>query len=426
MSRSYSTFIAMRYLRSKRKEVFISIITIISVLGVAVSVIVLNMTMSVMTGFETMLQTKLIDANAHITVRGYGGNVRNFVELIEQVKHVPGVKSAYPFINSQAMLTSSTGGARGLIIRGISNDPAAREKLKSVIKNDSVIEKLFAPASLEIIRPDGDPDTVLLPPLVVGQALSDALYLTQQNPVTLFSPDMRSSPQGLVPKLRRFGVVGNYKSGLIEYESGLAYLSLQDAQSFFGLGDAVSGVEVNVTNLFEAPKIAAAIATALETSQERLDVTDWTRQNQPLFEAIKLEKKVYFFVLLLLILIASFSIISTLVMLVMEKGKDIAILKTMGATDRGIQRIFLLQGATIGGAGVLLGTILGWFGCVLLKRYGFPLDEKVFSTSVAPVEMQLSNFVLVAISGFVITALAGIYPARRAARLRPADALRFE
>ena len=425
MARKFETFLALRYLRSQRKEVVISIITVISVLGVAVSVIVLDMVLAIMTGFEEELQAKLLDASAHIVVRKLGGDLDNADEVVAKALQVEGVVSAFPFTLSQALISNESG-ARGVLIRGVADDKAPREKLGKLLGDQSAVEVLFNPPTIHVERPDGDVNEVRLPPLVVGRALQDKLGLLPGNAVTLMSPEMSSSPQGLVPRMKRFLVIDTYTSGLVDYESGLAYTAIADAQKFFNLGNRVSGIEVSVTDLMQAKAIAQKIITALGGPDSPYIATDWTEPNKALWDAIHLEKRVYFIVLLLLILIASSSIVSTLVMVVMEKAKDIAILKTMGASDDKILRVFILQGALIGVSGIILGTILGFLGCLALREYGFPLNESVFSMKTVPVHMQWQNFVAVAAAAFIITVAAGIYPARRAARLRPADALRFE
>lgn len=425
MSSRFEPFVAFRYLRSKRKEVFISIITVISVLGVAVSVLVLDIVLSVMTGFEEELQSKLIDAGAHVTIRRFGGDIENPEEVMSTVKGVPTVTGVTPFTYNQVLLSSPIG-SRGLLIRGITNDEANREKIGKLLLRPPDFDRLFTPQYHDIQRPDGEPDSVRLPPLIVGQALRDRLSVFPGNPVTLISPELGNSPQGLVPKVRRFLVVGTYHSGLMEYEAGLAYTSIEEAQRFFSLGKSVSGIDVTIEDMFKAGAVGEEIIRRLGGPESQLYATDWTEPNKPLWDAMKLEKRVYFIVLLLLILIASVSIVNTLVMVVMEKSRDIAIMKSMGARDRSILFIFVLQGAIIGFLGVVLGTGLGYLGCIALREYGFPLDAAVFSVDTVPVRMELENFVVVAISAFAITLLAGIYPAMRASRLRPAEVLRFE
>lgn len=425
MASRFEPFVALRYLRSKRKEVFISIITVISVLGVAVSVMVLDIVLAVMTGFEAELQSKLIDANAHLIFREIGGDMEDWEELVSVIEKDPDVVTVVPFTFSQAMI-STKGGARGVIIRGVPNRGDARGKLARLLPSERETQRLFTPATTPVERPDGTIDEVVLPPLIVGAAFRDQFGVKEGSTVTVLTPQVTSSPQGLIPRLKRFLVVGTYASGLIEYEKGLAYTSLADAQRFFGLGSKVTGIEVDVTDLMRARKIGERIMRSLGPRAAGIVMTDWTEPNKPLWDAIRLEKRVYFIVLLLLVLVASFSIVSTLVMVVMEKSRDIAILKSMGAADSTVRNIFMLQGSIIGAAGIVLGTILGIAGCFALRRYGFKLDESVFSLKEVPVHMIPANFVTVAVAAFVITVIAGVYPARRAAKLRPADVLRYE
>jgi len=425
MALRFERFIALRYLRSKRKEVFISIITVISVIGVAVSVMVLDIVLAVMTGFEEELQSKLIDAGAHITIRRYGGDIDEYSEILKKIMGVDQVVSATPFTYNQALI-STPSGARGLLIRGVANEPGAREKMSKLLHNDSPLERLFTPQLLDIERPDGESDQVRLPPLIVGKALRDRMSVFVDSPVTVISPELGNSPQGLVPKVKRFLVVGVYSSGLLEYEAGLAYTSLEEAQRFFTLGQSVSGIDVSVRDMYQAKIVGERIIEALGGAASQLYATDWTEPNKPLWDAMKLEKHLYFIVLLLLILVASVSIVNTLVMVVMEKSRDIAILKSMGASDRSVLLVFVFQGAVIGVAGIVLGTLLGYLGCIGLREFGFPLNPAVFSVDQVPVRMIPANFVVVAISAFCITLSAGLYPAFRAARLRPAEVLRFE
>ena len=420
-----SSFIALRYLQSKRKEVFISIITIISILGVAISVLVLNVTLAVMTGFETELKIKLLDANAHIFVRRYGGMIADWPQVVERLKTIKEIETVQPYTYSQALITGN-GGAQGLIIRGVADLPGAQARMDKILQKEGGTQILFAPTELEITRPDGTRDQVALPPLIIGETLRARLALELQEPVTIMSPNFSATPQGLTPKSRRFLVVDTYHSGLAEYESGVAYTSLVEAQRFFNLGQQVTGIELTVRDMFNAKQAAREVAAALGGPESPYVVTDWTEQHKALWEAIELEKRVYFIVLLLLILVASFSIVSTLVMMVMEKSKDIAILKALGASNVFIARVFLLQGVIIGVVGAILGTILGYLGCIALREYGFPINPAVFSLDKVPVYIERSNFTAVAIAAFVITSLAGIYPARRASKLSPAEILRYE
>jgi lipoprotein-releasing system permease protein len=420
----FEPWIALRYLQSRRKEVFISVITVISILGVAVSVMVLNIVLAVMTGFEGELKSKLIDTSSHIVVRQYGGEMARWKDVQREVLSLPEVLSAEPYSYNQGML-SHEGSAHGLLVEGITNSQAQVEKLQKNIVSGS-IAGLFTTGSLDFVRPDGTNDTVLLPTVVVGKALANRYGLRVGVPITILAPQFSAAPQGLLPKLRRFLIVGIYSSGLVEYESGLAFTSLPVAQSFFGKGENVTGLEVMVKDLEQTKAVGNKIVAKLEALGGAFETSDWAARNKPLYDALNLEKRVYFIVLLLLILIASFSIVSTLVMVVMEKSRDIAMLKTLGASNGSIRNIFLFQGSVIGAAGTVLGTVLGLLGCFSLDQYGWELDESVFALTKVPVYLVPVNFVVVGTASFVITTLAGIYPAMRAAKLRVADALRFE
>ncbi|MDR2338227.1 MAG: ABC transporter permease [Deltaproteobacteria bacterium] len=436
------TFIALRYLKSKRKEVFISIITVISVLGVAISVLVLNIALGIMTGLESELQIKLVDANAHVLVRQYGANIRNYTQLAQRIASVKGVVGVTPYTQSQAMI-STPHGSHGLLVRGVNDDLAARAKIEKLISGNTVedasqipnddnlvakiaINQLFAPAKYLITRPDGTEDEVELPPLLIGAALKNSFSLREGDPVTVIAPSFTASPQGAMPKLRRFLITSIYHSGLKEYESGVAYTSLESAQRFFDLSEQVSGIEVFVESMLIAEKVANEINHILNSNGLMYQVLSWKDLNRPLWEALKMEKQVYFIVLLLLIMIASFSIVSTLVMVVMEKNKDIAILKSIGISNCSVLKIFLLQGIIIGAIGTVLGTILGYLGCIGLRAYGFPLNPAVFAMDKVPVYLVPENFIIVAVSAFLITSLSGIYPACRAAKLNVAEVLRYE
>lgn len=425
MALPFEAFVAFRYLRSKRKEFFISVSTVLSVLSVTISVMVLNAVLSIMTGFEKELQSKLVDTSAHLIVREYGGSLLGWKSLSKAIQSsVEDVVSVVPYTYNQAMLTSKFGSS-GLLLRGVSSDAAAISKLAKSASPEA-IKALFQPQFVKLQRPDGIIDEVRLPGIILGKALSNKFNLRVGNFVTLLSPRMHSSPRGLTPRIKRFVVVGVYSSGLVEFEKGLAYIALDEARKFFELGNGVTGLEVQLKDMFKSEELIEPVAKSIEDQGGTYVITDWTAQNKPLWKALELEKTVYVLVLLLVVLIASFSIVSTLVMMVMEKRKDIAVLKSMGASRKNILRIYLLQGAVIGGGGTLFGTLSGYVFCEILDTVGFPIDPTVFAMSQVPVYISGINFLVVAISAFFITTCSGIYPAMRAAGIKPAEIFKYD
>ena len=420
---SFSKKVALRYLWTKRSEAFISIITVISILGVAIGVMVLNVTMAIMTGFEHDLRDKILGANAHIVVRSVNGPISRWTDLSSQVKNLAGVESVSAFTYHQALIRSDNRSS-GLLIRGIEPGSAAERQLEGQLTKSSSLELLRNPPTVAVLNADGVSEDVRLPGLIVGQELARLLGLYAGDAVSLLSPQVNSTPFGLMPRFKRFVVAGFYK-GLVEYESSVAYAPLNDAQSFFQIGDAVSGLEVRLTDIYEAPSISQKIVELGASSDPGIYAQAWTETNKPLWDAMRLEKHVYFIVLLLIIVMASFSIISTLVMIVLEKRKDIAVYKTLGATSRGIGNIFRIQGAVIGALGTVLGLLLGYGLCLALREYGFPIDERIFQMSKLPVRIEFWNFALVGICAFAICCLATIYPAHRASSLDPSEVLRY-
>ncbi len=422
---SFSRRIATRYLWSKRSEAFITIITVISVLGVAIGVMVLNIAMAVMTGFEHELRDKIVGANSHITVRRFSGKIANWRLVANEIAKVKGVSAVSPYTYNQALIRKG-GQSMGVLIRGIEDTGAAAEQLSAYLGPGESIPELLHPAPVPIEVEDGKEDQVALPGIVIGRELARQLTLFSGELVSVLSPQTSSTPFGLAPQYKRFLVSAVYSSGLIEYESGLAYVGIAEAQKFFRLGDTVTGFEVRVDSIDQARVIAQHIKTALDALAPGFVAQAWTESNQALWEAIQLEKRAYFVVLLLIIVMASFSIVATLIMIVLEKRKDIAVMMTMGASPRSVARIFRIQGTAIGLVGTIIGLALSFIGCFALQKYGFPLNEQVFQMKQLPVRIEISNFLLVSVAAFSICFLSTIYPARRASRLDPAEVLRYE
>jgi lipoprotein-releasing system permease protein len=414
----YELFIGLRYLRARRREGFISLITVISVLGVMIGVMTLNVVMAVMTGFEETLRDRLLGINAHVALVKSGDQLRDYEKVVEQVRQAKGVVAASPSIYGQVMLTSGPR-VSGVVVRGV--DP---DRVNQVVD----IERYIKEGSLQSLKQpqavQTGERTVLLPGVIIGVRLANQLGVFPGSPIQVVSPLGSPTAIGVIPKVRRFVVVGIFDSGMSEIDSTLIYMNLADAQKFFELGNAVTNVEIRVQDVYHAQEVAQEI-------QRRLGfpylTEDWSRLWPNLFSALRLEKTVYFLVLLLMVLIGAFNIISTLIMVVMEKRKDIAILQSMGATRESIRRIFLIKGCIIGVVGTLLGVLLGLTISFLIQEYRFiELPKDVFLISTVPVRIYWSNFSLVAIASLLVCLVASIYPARQAAKLDPVEIIRYE
>jgi len=419
----YELFISLRYLRAKRREAFISLITAIATIGVMIGVMTLNIVLSVMTGFEEDLRDRILGFNPHIVLSSLSGATGDYNHLVEKARQVPGVVAAAPFIYSQVMVTSRQSVA-GVLVRGL--EPALASDVVDVVDHlkNGTIEGLGQPQQVTI-RDGAEERTVTLSGIIIGQELARQLGVIVGDPINVISPlNTTPGPLGMVPKVKRFVVTALFDSGMYNYDEGLMIMSLADAQSFFGLGERVTGIEVRVQDVYAAQAIARRLEAMLGFPYR---ARDWTEINRNLFAALALEKTVYFIVLLLIVLVAAFNIIATLIMVVMEKRKDIAVLKSMGATSRSIGRIFVYKGLIIGVIGTLLGTLFGYGGCWLLDRYHFiELPKDVFYVSTLPVKIYPENFLMVGAASVVICLLATIYPARQAAGLAPVEVIRYE
>jgi len=413
----YELFIGLRYLQARRRETFISLITVIAVMGVMIGVMTLNVVMAVMSGFEETLRDRLLGINAHIAVVRSGETLRDYENLLQQVSKENGVVAATPTIYGQVMLTAGSR-VSGVVVRGI--DP---DRVNKVINVQSYLVQGNL-AGLKTQHPIQVEDrAVLLPGIILGERLANQLGVFPGSAVQIVSPLGSPTAIGVIPKVRRFFVAGILRTGMSEIDSTLVFMGLAEAQKFFDLGDAVTSIELRIQNVNQSRQVAEQI-------QRRLGfpyfAEDWTRLWPNLFSALQLEKTVYFLVLLLMVLIGAFNIVSTLQMVVMEKKKDIAILRSMGASQQSIRNIFLLKGCIIGFFGTLLGDILGLLVCLLISQYQFDLPDGVFLIKTVPVRMYPINFIIVTLASFAVCLLASIYPARQAAKLDPVEIIRYE
>lgn len=413
---NFELFVSLRYLLAKRRQTFISLITFISIAGVAVGVTALIVVLAVMNGFQDDLRRRILGITSHMVVGSFNGPFSDYRALMQDIEKEPGVVAATPFVYAQVMVSSGKN-VSGAILRGI--DPQSAAKVINIQEN-------MIRGNLADLLPEQSSDSGSPPRqgIILGVELCNNLGIRQGEWVTIISPSGRLTPMGQVPKSKLFQVTGIIQSGMYEYDNTLAYISLTVAQQFLGLGDAVSGIEVKLDDIYGARQIAESLRSRLSLPYW---VRDWMQMNRNLFSALKLEKVVMFIILTLIILVAAFNIVSSLIMLVMEKTRDIAILKAMGATTASIRKIFVMEGFLIGTSGTLLGLLGGFVLCSLLKKYQFiELPRDVYYISTLPVKMEALDAAMIALAAILISLVATLYPSRQAAKLDPAEALRYE
>jgi len=406
---SFEWFVSLRYLRAKRKQKFISLITIISILGVAVGVLALIVVLSVYTGFTEGLRDQIIGVNAHALVQRFGGAITDTEGVTTKIEAIEGVEATTPYIYGQALISSATQ-STGVVLRGIDATSALRVL--------SIGQKMVAGQLTDLDRP------AEVPAIVLGRDMARQLQVGLGDRVRLISPNGPLSPMGVLPKIRTCVVAGIFETGMFEYDSTMGYITLDTARSLTDLRRGVHGIEVRVRDIDQAARTATAIQEALG---QGYSVRDWMQLNRNLFAALKLEKLGIFIALDLIILVAALNIISALIMVVMEKNRDIAILKSMGATTRAIMRIFFYQGMVIGLAGTVLGVASGLGLCAVLKRYKIiELPSNVYPMSTMPIKVVPLDVTVIAVSAILITLAATLYPSWKASKIRPAEALSYE
>jgi lipoprotein-releasing system permease protein len=407
---SFETFFSLRYLKAKRKQGFISVITAISILGIMIGVMALIVVLAVMNGFREDLMKKILGVNSHLLILSYKGGISDTERVIQEALEVDGVLSATAVVYSQVMI-KNYGNISGAVLRGI--DPAT---VGTVIDIGSMIRG----GSVDLLKDSGtDP-----PGIILGSQLSKQIGAAPGDTVTLVSPIGKLTPLGRVPSEGQFKVKALFESGMYEYDSSMVYLSLPDAQDFLSLGDEVTVIELKVKDIDQSDTIGKGI-------QEKLGypywTKDWKMMNRSLFSALKLEKATMFIILTMIVLVGALNIISSLVMMVMEKNRDIAILRTMGASPKSIMSIFIFQGLFVGLIGTLLGLMSGSFLCHILARYKFiKLPPDIYYISTLPVRMEWLDVISIVFGAVIISFLATIYPSWQASKVNPVEALRYE
>ena len=406
----FEWFVGMRYLRAKHKHGFISLISLISVAGITVGVIALIVVLSVYSGFTTGLRDQILGVNSHIIVQKFGGAISNYQLERDRVLTVKNVTGATPYLFTQTLLSSASGGS-GVVLRGI--DPETAERVVG-------LSKQMTTGSIKDLNQDA---SNRVPNIILGKNLASDLRVSRGDKLRLISPSGPLTPMGVIPKITTCRVSGIFETGMFEYDSTLAYMALGNVQNFLGVNDVAHGIEVKVKDSYldRADEIAAQITEKLGPS---FIAKDWMMMNRNLFAAFKLEKIGMFIAMALIILVAALNIISALVMVVMEKSKDIAILKSMGASSTSVMKIFFLQGMVIAFAGTGLGVIGGLGLCELLSRYQFiELPSNVYPMTTLPIKVLPMDVTIIAVSSIVITLLATLYPSWKAASVQPAEVL---
>ena len=411
MKLPFELFISLRYLRAKKSQKFISLTTIISILGVSLGVMALIVVLSVMSGFEKEIRNRILGINPHIFVFSFKGNIEDYYKVAQKIKEIKGVKGVSPFIYTQVMLNTGKR-VSGAVLRGID------------VHTCTNLAKILHYGRLKEIEGVEEIDGRYLPSIIIGKELARNLGIWVGDTVSVVFPFGAITPQGLSPKTKQFLVKGIFESGMYEYDCSLVYISLREAQRLLNFGDSVTGLEVTVNKIFKAKDIAREIQQFLKYP---FWTRDWMEMNKSLFSALRLEKLAMFIILSLIVLVAAFNIASTLVMIVMEKNKDIAILKSMGATSTNIMKIFVYEGLIIGGIGAILGLIGGTGICTLLSHYQFiQLPKDIYYISNLPVEMKGWDIFFIVLATLIICFLATIYPSLQASRVDPIEVIRYE
>ncbi len=411
----YELMIGLRYTRARRRNGFISFISLISMLGIGLGVAALIVVLSVMNGFQQELRSRILGVVSHVQIGSLSGELADWQKVALQARNNPAVLAAAPYIAAQGMLAFDQN-VRGAAVRGIV--PELEEKVAEFNQHMRF-------GSLQALEPGQFG-------IILGAELARALRVVPGEKVTLIAPQGLVTPAAILPRLKQFRVVGIFDAGMFEYDAGLALIDLEDAQALYRMGSNVSGVRLKIADLFRAPLVALELSASLD---REVIVSDWTRSHANFFRAVQIEKNMMFIILFLIVAVAAFNIVSTLIMVVTDKESDIAILRTLGASPGSVMTVFIVQGVIVGVIGLALGVAgglaLAWNLDVVIpvleKVLGIELwNKQVYFISHLPAEVQRADVIVIAGISFLLTLVATLYPSWRASRLNPAEALRYE
>ena len=402
----FELLVAIRYLRAKRKQAVISLITLISVIGVAAGVAALIISLAITAGFAEDLQKKLLGAQPHISLLSKGREgIADYLRITKEVEQIPGVVLAAPAV-FQTVLISTPVQNKGVVLKGIIPDMESRM---------SALSENMVEGSLKDFTDDS---------IIIGKELASALGTFKGDRIKIVSGETRLTPLGGVPRSRTFEVAGLFSSGLYEYDTSWVYVPIAAAQRLLGLNDVVSTIDVKIADIYQARVIGQRIVDRVGTN---LEFTDWMTMNQSIFQALRLERLVTAITIGLIVLVAALNIVATLIMMVLEKTRDIAILMSMGATRHNIRRIFILQGVVIGIIGTFCGVVIGQTVCYFADKYHIiSLAPDVYTIAYVPFRAEPVDSVIVAVSAVLISFVATLYPSKAASKLQPVEALRYE
>ena len=407
----FELFLSLRYLKAKRKQAFISIISIISIVGVMVGVMALIVVLSVMNGFRAELMSKILGVKAHITVQYYGGPIKDYTKIIKDINAIDDVIGSTPAIYSRVMIKSAGSSGAFPYLRGIETRSAT-----GVID----IEPMIKGGSLFSL----DEKNEGLPSIIIGSELANQIGVGPGSTIRLITPEGRLTPLGRRPNERDFRVTALFNSGMYDYDMNLVFISLGEAQDFLGIHNKINNIEIRIKDPYKSDIISKKVKNILGRDYF---VQDWKSANRTLLEALELEKIAMFIILTMIVLVGALNIISTLVMIVMEKTRDVAILRAMGTTKKSIMSVFIFQGLFVGFVGTLAGLFSGLGICYLLSKYKIiELPPDIYYMTTLPVRVEISDVLLVVFASLVISFLATIYPSWHASRLNPVEALRYE